>query len=197
MGRLLPPEISRSSWDVIKRNPLSAVDAFDYALLIYECFNGTFAPAEQATQARGVPSNMHQAFRRLLNSNPKARMSVANFLEQGRRIGGFFQTPLISLTEGIDKLGLMSEGERDAFFEYVMQSRFKNLSLTPIQPTRHSLFRVSRRVHATQDIARAAQIRGIWWRRPEGLQCMPTDRRKHIGGRVRSTNYTSSYTPLR
>jgi SCY1-like protein 1 len=40
-------------------------------------------------------------------------MSVGQFLDQGKRIGGFFQTPLIQVTEDIDNLGLKAEDERN------------------------------------------------------------------------------------
>ena len=115
----MPPEVSRGNWEVIKNNPAHATDSFDYGLLIAECFNGHCIQSDQATQAPSIPSDMAQTYRRLFHGNPKARLSTANFLEHGRRKGGFFQTPLINLTEGVDRLGLMSDGERDEFFRCV------------------------------------------------------------------------------
>jgi SCY1-like protein 1 len=38
-------------------------------------------------------------------------------LEQGRRSGGFFSTPLIKLTDGVDNLGMKSEEEREEFLK--------------------------------------------------------------------------------
>jgi SCY1-like protein 1 len=73
---------------------------------------------DQAGQTKGVPPTMHSSYRRLVNSNPKARTSVGNFLEQGRRRGGFFDTPLIKLAEGIENLGMKTEEERDEFVRY-------------------------------------------------------------------------------
>ena len=61
---------------------------------------------------------MHQSYKRLLNANPKTRLSVSHFRDQGRRSGGFFETPLIKLSEGIDSLGLKSEGEREEFLRF-------------------------------------------------------------------------------
>ena len=61
---------------------------------------------------------MHQSYKRLLNVNPKARLSVSHFRDQGRRSGGFFETPLIKLSEGIDGLGLKSEGEKEGFLRF-------------------------------------------------------------------------------
>ena len=138
LGQLMPPEVARGSWNVIRNNPVHAIDSFDYGLLVAECFNGSFVPAEQAAQASNIPSSMTPAYRRLFHANPKARLSTANFLDQGRRSGGFFQTPLINLTEGIDKLGLMSDGERDEFFRsadsciirWALASNSKTASLT-------------------------------------------------------------------
>ena len=63
-------------------------------------------------QTTGIPPSMHQAYKRLLNANPKARTSVSNFLDQGRRANGFFETPLIKLSEGVESMGLKSDEER-------------------------------------------------------------------------------------
>jgi len=67
---------------------------------------------------------MHQSYKRLLNANPKARLSVPHFRDQGRRSGGFFETPLIKLSEGIESLGLKSDGEREEFLRSVDISTF-------------------------------------------------------------------------
>ncbi len=111
--------MAKSGWDTIKRNPISAVDAYNYGTLIFEAFNGSFS-SDQAGQTKNVPPSMHQSYKRLVNSNPKARLSVGHFLEQGRRSGGFFETPLIRLTEGVDSLGVKSESEREAFLRFAV-----------------------------------------------------------------------------
>lgn len=118
-GRYAPPEIARGGWDTIKKNPLSAVDAFGLGCLVFEAFNGDFTGTDQAGQTKNVPPTMHASYKRLVNANPKARLSAAHFVDQGQRTGAFFDSPLIKLTEGIDNLGVKSESERDAFFEYV------------------------------------------------------------------------------
>lgn len=94
------------------------MDSYDYGILVFEVFNGCFITADQVGQTRKVPSGMHQSYKRLLNANPKARLSVSHFRDQGRRSGGFFDTPLIKLSEGIESLGLKSEGEREKFLRF-------------------------------------------------------------------------------
>lgn len=116
-ARYTAPELAKSGWETIKKNPLTAVDAYNFGTLIFEVFNGDFMGGDQAGQTKNVPPSMHSSYRRLVNSNPKARVSVGNFLEHGRRNGGFFNTPLIKLTEGVDNLGMKTEEEREQFLE--------------------------------------------------------------------------------
>ncbi|KAI2625679.1 ARM repeat-containing protein [Hypoxylon sp. NC1633] len=116
-GRYTPPELARSGWDAIKKGPHSAIDAYNFGTTIFEVFNGDFMGADQAGQTKGIPPSMHMGYKRLVNANPKARITVGAFLEQGRRSGAFFDSPLIKLTEGIDNLGVKSETEREEFLE--------------------------------------------------------------------------------
>ncbi len=118
-GRYAPPEVAKSGWDTIKRHPLPAVDAYTFGTLIFEVYNGSFMSSDQAGQTKNIPPSVQQSYKRLVNANPKARLSVGSFLEQGRRSGGFFETPLIRLTEGIDSLGLKSQNEREEFLRLV------------------------------------------------------------------------------
>ncbi|KAK4104600.1 ARM repeat-containing protein [Parathielavia hyrcaniae] len=120
-GRYTPPELAKSGWDAIKRSPHSAVDAYDFGALIFEVFNGTFNGGDQAGQTKNIPPSMHASYKRLSNANPKARLSVAHFLEQGRRRGSFFDTPLIKLTDGIENLGVKTEEERETFLDDLAQ----------------------------------------------------------------------------
>ena len=75
--------------------------------------------SDQIGQTKNIPPSMHQCYKRLLNANPKARLSISHFREQGRRNGGFFETPLIKLSEGLESLGLKSDEERAELLRYV------------------------------------------------------------------------------
>jgi SCY1-like protein 1 len=116
-GRYTPPELAKSGWDAIKRIPHSAVDSFNFGTLIFEAFNGDFTGSDQAGQTKNVPPTMQASYKRLVNPNPKARLSVGHFLDQGRRSGAFFDTALIKLTDGVDNLGVKTESEREEFLE--------------------------------------------------------------------------------
>ncbi|KFY43513.1 hypothetical protein V494_01951 [Pseudogymnoascus sp. VKM F-4513 (FW-928)] len=114
-ARYMPPELAKSGWETIKKNPATALDAYNFGILLFETFNGDLLGSDQIGQTKGIPSNMQPSYKRLINANPKARSSVAHFLDQGRRNGGFLDTPLIKLTEGVDSLGMKSENEREEF----------------------------------------------------------------------------------
>ncbi|KAI9811626.1 MAG: hypothetical protein M1827_005375 [Pycnora praestabilis] len=136
-GRYAPSEVAKSGWEIIKRQPISAVDAYYLGTLIFEVFNGEFISSDQVGQTKNIPPSMQQSYKRLVNGNPKARSSVGAFLEQGRRSGGFFATSLIQLTEGIESLGLKSEGEREEFLSELNEAfedfpeEFLNIKVLP------------------------------------------------------------------
>jgi SCY1-like protein 1 len=114
-GRFAPPEVATGGWTAIKRNPLAATDSFGLGILIFEVFSGSFRGADQLAQTKTLPASMVQSYRRLINNNPKLRLSAGLFVEQGKKAGGFFETPLIRLTTDVDNMGLKSELERDQF----------------------------------------------------------------------------------
>ncbi|KAL3460753.1 armadillo-type protein [Aspergillus heterothallicus] len=114
-ARYTPPEIVKGGWDAVKRHPLTAVDSYGLAILIYEVFNGSFTGGDQVGKTTNIPPSMHQSYKRLGTANPKIRLSAAHFVEQGKKSGGFFETPLIRLTDDIDSLGLKSDAEREEF----------------------------------------------------------------------------------
>ena len=111
------PEIAKSGWETIKRNPLPVTDAYGFGILIFEAFNGCSIASDQVGLTKNVPSSMQPSYKRLCNANPKARLSISHFRDQGKRSGGFFGSTLIKLSDGIESLGLKSEGERTAFMQ--------------------------------------------------------------------------------
>ena len=63
-ARYTPPEVVKGGWDIIKRHPLSAVDAYGLGILIYEVFNVTLR--EEIKLARRQIS--HQACTRAIGA---------------------------------------------------------------------------------------------------------------------------------
>jgi SCY1-like protein 1 len=112
----MPPEIAKTGWDAVKRYPIHSVDAYVFGILIWDVFNGSYTSSDQLTAPKNIPVGMQTSYKRLIAANPKVRISVGVFLEQGLRMGGFFETPLIQLTDGIENLGLKTDEEREELF---------------------------------------------------------------------------------
>lgn len=113
--RYAPPEVAAHGWSAIKKSPLGAADAYGLGILVFEAFNGSFMGSDQLAQPRSIPTNMIPSYRRLINANPKLRLSPGHFVDQGKKVGGFFETALIHITEGADSLGLKNDEERNEF----------------------------------------------------------------------------------
>jgi SCY1-like protein 1 len=117
-ARYAPPELARDGWSAIKNAPHTAVDSFNFAGLIQEVFSGgDYVGADLAAQTANIPPSMHSSYRRLANTIAKGRLSVGHFLDQGRRPGSFFDSPLIKLTDDIDSLGVKTPEEREQFLD--------------------------------------------------------------------------------
>lgn len=116
IGRYSPPEVVKSGWESVRANPTHAVDSYNYGILVTEVFSGGFSGTDQIGSIKNIPTNMQNSYKRLTHAAPKMRLSIAHFLDQGTRNGGFFDTPLIQLTDGIDNMGLKSASEKDSLF---------------------------------------------------------------------------------
>lgn len=123
IGRYTPPEVAKSGWDSLRKSPTHAVDAYNYGILVSEAFNGGFSGSDQIGSTRNIPPEMQTSYKRLTHAIPKMRLSVGHFLEQGSRNGGFFDTPLIQLSNGVENLGLKSEAEKDSFLRCAKRPR--------------------------------------------------------------------------
>lgn len=94
------------------------MDSWNFGTLIYEAFNaGVFTNSDQLMQAKKIPTNMSASYKRLIQQSPKTRLSIAHFLDQGKRIKGFFDTPLIHVAEFVENMGVKSQTEREEFLE--------------------------------------------------------------------------------
>lgn len=97
---------------------MSAADSWNFGTLIYEVFNaGAFTNSDQLMQAKKIPQNIVTPYKRLIQQNPKTRLSVVHFLDQGKRARGFFDTPLIHVTEFVENMGVKTTAEREEFLE--------------------------------------------------------------------------------
>lgn len=102
-------------------------DAYALGLLIHFAFNPSSGLPTTAQpphppptpQSRGsIPVSVFPAFKKLLNPNPKARMTAKNFLELGMAqtagdgSGFFASNKLVIVCAGLDNFNLAGEAEK-------------------------------------------------------------------------------------
>ena len=118
---------------ILSRHPTAAADSYALALLIHSLFNPTALPPPtmepphpppQPSSRGAIPPVVFPSFKKLLNPNPKPRMTAKLFLDVGMAEslgegGGFFKdNRLLKICQGFEGLGLMSEGERVILLRY-------------------------------------------------------------------------------
>ncbi|KAF9219571.1 ARM repeat-containing protein [Gyrodon lividus] len=144
MGGLLPsamtcasPEVKKNGWSVLKDGLISAADSYALGLLLHSVFNPTHPqpptaepphPPPQPSSRGSIPTSVFLSFKKLLNPNPKGRMTPKNFLEVGmaETVGegsGFFSSNrLVKVCGGLDNFSLGSEAEKAVLLRTLKES---------------------------------------------------------------------------
>ncbi|KAI0291130.1 hypothetical protein BC826DRAFT_1023864 [Russula brevipes] len=128
------PENERGGWAALKDGPFAAIDAYALALLTFNLFNPTvshppfldppYSPPQPSTRG-AIPPPLWPSFKKMLNPNPKGRMTPKALLDVGMaeslgENGGFFRgNRLFKICEELGSFGLMSDGERAALLRTI------------------------------------------------------------------------------
>ncbi|KAL1920476.1 uncharacterized protein VTP21DRAFT_853 [Calcarisporiella thermophila] len=116
-ARYAAPEIAKGGWSGIKDHNISAYDAWQFACLIYEVYNGVFSSQDQLRAVGSIPSKMHGEYKALLNPSPRTRPDVTRFIDFGLRQNGYFQDNLIQVNLFLENLAMKDTKEKEAFYK--------------------------------------------------------------------------------
>jgi SCY1-like protein 1 len=118
---LFPPFVV-ISYCVSSQDP-AAADAYSLGLLLHTLFNPNHPlpptaepphPPPQPSTRGSIPTSLFNVYKKLLNPNPRARLTPKAFLEIGTADGGFFASnKLVQVCAGLDNFSLASEGEKN------------------------------------------------------------------------------------
>ncbi|KAF8893945.1 hypothetical protein BD779DRAFT_1753347 [Infundibulicybe gibba] len=139
MGGLIPdstswaaPEIKKAGWSILKDGNVEAADAYALGLLLHAVFNPIQPPPATAhpphppptPASRGlIPPSVFPGFKRLLNPNPKTRLTPQAFLELGMTDTGFFaNNRLVKVCLGLDNFALGSEADKNTLLRNLKES---------------------------------------------------------------------------
>ncbi|KAJ7502830.1 armadillo-type protein [Mycena galericulata] len=126
------PEVKKGGWSTLKENDPAAADAYALGLLLHAVFNPTHPlPATASpphppppTSSRGsIPTSVFPSFKKLLNPNPKGRLTAKGFLAIGMADTGFFaNNRLVKVCLGLDNFALSSESEKNILLRTLNES---------------------------------------------------------------------------
>lgn len=101
----------------------AAADAYALGLLLHAVFNPTHPlpataspphPPPPASSRGSIPTSVFPSFKKLLNPNPKGRLTAKGFLAIGMADTGFFaNNRLVKVCLGLDNFALSSEAEKN------------------------------------------------------------------------------------
>ncbi|KZT04700.1 ARM repeat-containing protein [Laetiporus sulphureus 93-53] len=132
-----PPEVKKSGWSVLKEHNVAAADAYALGLLIFCAFNTSLPlpatvhpphPPPTAASRGSIPNTLFSPYKRLLNPNPKARLTPQHFLELGMAetagdgSGFFAKNRLVKVCSGLDNFSVGSESDRAALIRTLKES---------------------------------------------------------------------------
>ncbi|KAJ6593651.1 armadillo-type protein [Mycena capillaripes] len=126
------PEIKKGGWSSLKEHDPAAADAYALGLLLHAVFNPTHPlpataspphPPPPPSSRGSIPNSVFPSFKKLLNPNPKGRLTAKGFLAIGMADTGFFATNrLVKVCLGLDNFALSSESEKNILLRTLAES---------------------------------------------------------------------------
>ncbi|KAJ7755752.1 armadillo-type protein [Mycena maculata] len=126
------PEIKKGGWSILKENDTAAADAYALGLLLHAVFNPTYPlpataspphPPPSATSRGSIPTSVFPSFKKLLNPNPKGRLTAKGFLAIGMADTGFFaNNRLVKVCLGLDNFALSNDAEKNILLRTLSES---------------------------------------------------------------------------
>ncbi|KAJ7668446.1 ARM repeat-containing protein [Mycena polygramma] len=126
------PEIKKGGWGVLKECDPAAADAYALGLLLHAVFNPTHPlpataspphPPPPASSRGSIPTSVFPSFKKLLNPNPKGRLTAKGFLAIGMADTGYFaNNRLVKVCLGLDNFALSSESEKNILLRTLAES---------------------------------------------------------------------------
>jgi SCY1-like protein 1 len=95
----------------------SQSDTYLFALLLFSLYNPTSPIPNLSAQptpssAGAIPRALFPLWKRMLNPNPRTRLSTTAFAAEAATAGFWSDNPLVSLVESLDGFELASEGDK-------------------------------------------------------------------------------------
>ncbi|WVQ84322.1 hypothetical protein IAT38_006474 [Cryptococcus sp. DSM 104549] len=117
VGERCAPEVKKGGWGVLRDTDPAQSDTYILAMLLFTLYNPlapipTFTTQPSPTIAGSLPKSLFPLWKRMLNPNPRTRLSTISFPAEADSTGFYSSNPLVSLVTGLDGFELKSESDK-------------------------------------------------------------------------------------
>ncbi|ORX40692.1 armadillo-type protein [Kockovaella imperatae] len=117
VGEISGPEVKKGGWGVLRDTDPAQADIYLLALLLFILYNPS-SPlpnlnAQPTPSSSGsLPKALFPLWKRMLNPNPRTRLSTSAFVSDPAALSFWSNNPLANLVQGLDGFELKSEGDK-------------------------------------------------------------------------------------
>ncbi|WWC64691.1 uncharacterized protein I303_107302 [Kwoniella dejecticola CBS 10117] len=127
IGERSGPEVKKGGWGVLRDSDPAFSDTYLLALLIFSLYNPSsplpsLSAAPSPSSAGSIPKPLFPLWKRMLNPNPRTRLSTNGFVEEANSSGIWASNPLVSLVNGLDNFELASESDKLGLLRIIKDS---------------------------------------------------------------------------
>ncbi|WVR07770.1 hypothetical protein IAU60_004813 [Kwoniella sp. DSM 27419] len=111
------PEVRKGGWGVLRDTDPAQSDVYMLALLLFTLYNPlsplpSLLSQPSPSSSGAIPKALFPLWKRMLNPNPRTRLSTASFVDEAAATGFWASNPLVSLVGGLDGFELASESDK-------------------------------------------------------------------------------------
>ncbi|OCF77226.1 SCY1 protein kinase [Kwoniella mangroviensis CBS 8886] len=127
VGERSGPEVKKGGWGVLRDTDPALSDTYLLALLLFTLYNPlsplpSLSSAPTPSSAGSIPKSLFPSWKKMLNPNPRTRLSTASFLDEAAQSGFWSSNALISLVDGLDNFELKSESDKLGLLRNIKES---------------------------------------------------------------------------
>ena len=136
IGEISGPEVKKGGWTALRDTDPAQADTYLLALLLFTLYNPASPLPNLAAQPTPsssglLPKALFPLWKRMLNPNPKTRLSTAAFITDPVALSFWSNNPLANLVQGLDGFELKSEGEKLSLLRAIKDSASNGDILQP------------------------------------------------------------------
>ncbi|XP_074603845.1 N-terminal kinase-like protein yata [Brevipalpus obovatus] len=112
-----PPEYSDPSR--LKHSQRWSTDSYGLGCVVWEVFNGTLPDRNSLKTTSKIPADLIASYKKLLESNPKTRLSAADFVRECRAKGSYMKNTFVDSMLFLEEIQIKETGEKNRFFNHL------------------------------------------------------------------------------